>query len=499
MISLFLLKLPDRNFLRLQLLLVLFSCSVFSCKPEKREIRFTNRLQKCKPENASDSVFCGYYSTWENKKAAAGKKIEIYVVVIPAIHSEEKKDPVFFFEGGPGAAASNSLSFYSEPGNPYRQYQDVVLIDVRGTGKSNPLHCNSLEFKAGLQDQFKEMYPGTAVVRCRDSLSKTNDLTQYTTENVVQDLEEIRAWLGYDKVNLYGLSYGTRVAQTYMKLFPESIVSATLWSPVAMNAKMPLFHARFAQDAINKIFDECLKDSLCRSEFPDIKNDFINLMSSWKTKSKQFHYTDQQGLPVSIEIPWPAFHTKIRSLSYHPAGMRTIPFIIHSAAKGDLKPFIKLFPKESVMDDFIAEGFYLCITCAEDVPFITEKEIPALIADTYMGNYRIEQQRRACSLWNSAHLSPDILHPVSSAIPTLILSGGLDPVTPMAWADSIAAGLKNCRIIRIPQMGHLFDGLSNDQCFDTIVADFLRNHDLSRLNDSCISSMTPPEFIITGN
>ena len=145
-------------------------------------------------------------------------------------------------------------------------------------------------------------------------------------------------------------------------------------------------------------------------------------------------------------------------------------------------------------NNFIAEGFYLCVTCTEDVPFIRKNEIESLTASTFMGTYRIDQQQQACVNWVQGIIPLGFLQPVSSAIPTLIITGSLDPVTPPAMAKEIAKTLTNSQLIEIPYMSHMFDGLSNEQCFDNLAIEFLNNPVKKLVDTECIKKMLPPGY-----
>jgi pimeloyl-ACP methyl ester carboxylesterase len=154
---------------------------------------------------------------------------------------------------------------------------------------------------------------------------------------------------------------------------------------------------------------------------------------------------------------------------YEPRTLRQIPFIIHQTYQGNWKPFVSLYSEKGRYSDFLAEGLYLSITCTEDVPFITKREAKRLTKTTFMGMYRIKQQQTACANWSRGNIPDDFLQPVRSDIPVLILAGEYDPVTPVSTAKEIARYLPNSQLIVIPQMSHLFDGLSNEECFDQMV------------------------------
>ncbi|MEP6845440.1 MAG: alpha/beta hydrolase [Panacibacter sp.] len=440
-----------------------------------------------------DSVYEGYYNVFENSSKSSGKKISLYIIVIPSINKTERP-PIFMTEGGPGVSVTNGAAFYADPRNIYRQNNDVVLIDARGTGKSNPLHCFSLQQKENLQEQMDEMYSKEKVKACYELLSNENDLSQYNTTNVVKDLEEVRKWLGYKKIHISGLSYGTKVCLQYVRMYPQVLASAVLWSPVPTYARMPLYHAKFAQQALEKIWQDCKENSGCNQNYPNISTEFINLMQRWKQKPVTYIFEDSSGTEQHVIISWDAFHSKLRSLMYTPAGVRTIPYIVHEAWENNLQPFIDLFPKGKGFNDFIAEGFYLCVTCMEDVPFIDPSQIALTAQYTFTGDYRVLQQIQACANWSKAVVSKEFLLPVKSTVPTLIISGSFDPVTPTSWAKEIAKTLSNSTLVVIPYMSHLFDGLSNEDCFDNMVVDFITYSNNQKLQTGCVNEMKPPVY-----
>ncbi len=475
------------------LLFILMPLIFAACKNEKSPAAL---LRTCMVEGSADSVYCGSLAVWENRSTQTGRKINLSVTVIPALQKDSAGAPIFYLEGGPGVAASESAAFFADKENPYRNYHDIVLIDIRGSGKSNPLNCNSLQFKADLQEQLEEMYPAQAVKECYDSLSTLADLSQYTTSIIAEDMDEVRRWLGYKKINVFGLSYGTKLAQEYMRRFPEAVASVVLFSPVIMNSRIPLYHAAFAQQSLDKLFDGCAKDSACAKTFPDLKKEFSLLMEKGRKQAFVIDHTMADGTKRNLTLSWDAFQTKIRSMLYIPATQCNIPFVVHQAYLDNWKPFLSLFNENPVSDDFISEGLYLCITCAEEVPFIASNEIDSLNRHTFMSTYRIDQQQRACSLWKKGTIPADFLNPVSSSVPTLIISGGNDPVTPTSWAKTIAANLPNSKLVIIPEMAHTFDGLSNEHCFDDMVLGFISNPLNPEWNLNCIEQMKPPAYKI---
>jgi len=475
-----------RKTISFTLFILVFICVQFSNAQQP----FHNKLQLCKPAGALDSVYCGSFAVFENHKTKQGRKINLNIVVIPSFSTSAKKSPVFYFDGGPGIGATKNVDFFSSKENPYRQYHDIVLVDIRGTGGSNPLHCLSLQYKRNIQEHFEEMYPAEAVKSCFDSLSALADLSQYTTTNIATDIEEVRQWLGYGKIIPFGLSYGTRLAQEYIRRFPASVETAVLWSPTSTGSRMPLYHARFAQATLNKLIEDCKTDPLCNNAYPHLEKDFRSLRRRMKNKAIIIKTSDS----VTLALPWHAFQSKIRTQMYEPLKLRQLPFIITEASKGKWQPFVDLYPKESVFDIFSADGLYLSITCAEDVPFISKKEAKRLTKKTFMGDYRVAQQKRACANWIRGEIPADFLEPVRSDIPVLILAGEWDPVTPVSVAKEIQLYLPNSQLIVIPHMSHGMWGLSNEQCLDEMILEFILNGGKTKVNSQCVTTMTPPEY-----
>jgi pimeloyl-ACP methyl ester carboxylesterase len=480
----------------IRLALVLTTAIVtFSCLKEKKQHVAYDRLGKCNSTDLDSTTLCGTLSVFENRQTNTGRKIDLNIIVIPAIHKNQSKAPIFVLEGGPGVSAAIGASFYVDSVNYYREDHDVVLIDVRGTGLSNPLHCRQLQFKENLEQRLDEMYPVSAVKECYDSLSMLADLTQYTTTNMAVDMEEVRKWLGYDKISLYGLSFGTRLAQVYMKMFPDAVESTVLWSPTTTYSKLPLYHAPFAEESMSKLVNDCKKDSLCHLTFPNFDEEFKDLLNRGSGKPFEYKQKQADGKIVTIKIPWHAFNSKIRALMYMPAGLRKIPYLIHQSYLGNWQPFIALYPANASFDDFIADGLYLCVTCTEDVPFITSRELDSLTSNTFVGDYRVKQQQQACDHWTRGTVPDDYFEPLVSQIPTLVFSGYFDPVTPPSMAQQIVQTLPNSFLISIPTMSHTFDGLSNPECFDKIAIDFL-NDPHTRPGSECTSQMLPDKYKI---
>jgi pimeloyl-ACP methyl ester carboxylesterase len=420
-----------------------------------------------------------------------GRKIHLNVVVLPAFDQKRKAEPLFDLEGGPGAASTDAAMFYATSGKEYRRRHDVVLVDQRGTGKSNPL---SAPQKKTPEYYLSEMYPVDYVRNLRKTLERRADLTQYTTSIAMDDLDDVRAWLGYDRINLFGLSYGTRAALVYLRHHPERVRTATLMGVAPTYLKMPMYHAEAAARAMDLLLQQCEKDAHCQQAFPQIRDDWANLLAQLGRAPARVEYSPpDKSAATTVEIQRGVFAEKIREWMYNRDSASRIPLIIHQAAHRDWAPFLRDAISPSI-PDFIADGMYLCVTCAEDVPFIDQAEAERLNANNPFGNYRIFQQTRACNMWPRGRIPENFTEPVSSNVPVLIFSGNMDPVTPPQRGEEVARYLPNSRHVIVPQAGHGVDGLTDPGCVDRLIIEFMGTGDAQRLDISCVERMAPPPF-----
>ncbi|MEN3335474.1 MAG: hypothetical protein V7641_4839 [Blastocatellia bacterium] len=453
-------------------------------------------LKPCKLQGIEEELLCGKLSVFENRQSQTGRKIDLNVVVMPALDSGQHDAPLFDLQGGPGIAATPQAKWYTTDLKEYRRHREVVLVDQRGTGASNPLYCGDDESSGYL----REMYPVKYVQDCRRKLEQVADLTQYTTPIAMDDLDDVRRWLGYDKINLIGLSYGTRAALVYMRQHPEPVRSAVLIGVAPTNAKLPLYHSRNAQRAMNLLLDECANDVACNKAYPHVRQEWVAVLDQLGRQPARLKYTfPKTRKEVEVEIHRDRFAEVLRSQLYTPPGARRLPFIIHHAAQGNFIPFLRLAISDGSSSDAlpaIADGMYLSVTCAEDVPLIDPQEAERINKGTFFGNYRVVQQRRACQYWPQARLPKGYDEPIVSNAPVLIFSGRMDPVTPAEWATEVAAHLPNSLHIVIRHHAHVPDGLTHIECLDKVTLEFLRRDSVKGLDTACLDQMLPPPFLI---
>ncbi|HEU5246374.1 MAG TPA: alpha/beta fold hydrolase, partial [Candidatus Udaeobacter sp.] len=213
-----------------------------------------SKLEPCRLDGIDEELLCGKLTVFENRETRTGRTIDLNIVVLPAFNQKTKAEPVFTLAGGPGASSAEGADFYAGPGKDYRRRHDVVCVDQRGTGKSNRL---AIPQEKTPSYYLSEMYPIDYVREMRHALEQRADLTKYTTSIAMDDLDDVRAWLGYDKINLLGGSYGTRAELVYMRRHPEHVRSAILLAVAPTDLRMPLHHAEAAARAMDMLLGEC--------------------------------------------------------------------------------------------------------------------------------------------------------------------------------------------------------------------------------------------------
>jgi pimeloyl-ACP methyl ester carboxylesterase len=325
---------------------------------------------------------------------------------------------------------------------------------------------------------YRPLYPRDSVARCRRSLERDADLAQYGTDAAVADLDAVRAALGYDRIDLFGISYGTLVELRYLAAHPDRVRAAVLVSVAPPSSMPPRYHAEAAERGLRALFDRCAADPACGAAFrpeADIRRALARLPTV-------------KGAP-SREI----FMEKLRTLMYQPTTAFQIPYIVHRAAAGNLAPFIKL-TRAGPGGLHYYDGMLLSVTCSESFGLFDYRTAAAAARKTRFGDYRLRRQYDACAVWPKASVRPDFLAPVRAKTPVLIVSGLIDPVTPFAWAATEAGNLTNSRHVLIPAMGHVFDGLDHIECFDSMVLRFLDTGDPDGVDTRCVATMTAPPF-----
>lgn len=432
---------------------------------------------------------CGVLTVPENRGTPGSRSIDLRVVVLPAISRGAAPEPLFLLAGGPGQAASEAFTPLLPALSQVNQTRDIVLVDQRGTGGSNPLSCpaeaEGLETSSGAPDD------PAVQAWWRDCLASLDaDPSQYTTEIAARDLDEVRAALGYERVNLLGVSYGTRAALTYLRRFPERVRALVLDGVAPPEMAIGAAMGRDGQRALDLIFDACAADAACAAAFPQLRADFAALLERLAAEEPSVRLDDPYtGAPAEVRLSRELASVTIHGLSYAPETAALLPLLIHTAQReGDLRPLAaqSLITSRQLADQ-IALGMRSSVLCAEDAP-----RYPAAAApEGYLGDLMPRALGSACAVWPRGEVGPDFAAPIASDTPALLLSGERDPVTPPAYGEAVAAGLPNSLHLVAAGQGHnvFFRG-----CLPTVVAQFLEAGSAAGLDTSCVGRLGPPPF-----
>jgi pimeloyl-ACP methyl ester carboxylesterase len=428
------------------------------------------------------------------------------VAILPAVRPVPAPDPVFWLEGGPGVSAIRDTSWWHD--SPLRVERDLVFVDLRGINGSVKLDCDLFDRadreKRGVSRYLgPDMYPLAAVKQCRDRLSGIADLRQYHVASMMADLDDVRAHLGYDRINLVGASGGSRAALVYLHRHPDRVRAMVLISVVAPTDYIPLNFARDAQHALEGVVDECAQDAECHRAYPDVLGDVkraFALANQGATAEIADPATDAQSVAAATRIRVPVSASivaeALRSFLYGASGASELPYLIHAAANGDFRALV-----ERVLGSRMASGsglgVYFSSTCTEDLPWVDWEQGVAAARGTFLGISRLRQQRDACNIWPRGTLPTDHRMPVRSSVPTLLVSGELDPVSPPAQALAVARGLSNSLLITVPSAGHANvlpvaendNALANIDCVSKLQVDVIRQGRVAGLDTRCVDTI----------
>jgi pimeloyl-ACP methyl ester carboxylesterase len=454
-------------------------------------------LAPCRLPGLDEEARCGTFAVPENRAAPNGRTLRIPLVVIPAT-GEATSDPIVYVAGGPGDSSIRGAAGMAHAFASLRDSRDLLLVDTRGIGGDDRLFCAELAERGNLQGFYDEFLPPEKVARCRARLAARYDLTQFTTSAGVDDLEAVRRALGYGKLNLFGVSYGTRFVLDFLRRHPGSVRTATLVGVDPPTEHGPLNFARFAQQALDATFADCAGEPACAAAFPDLPGALARALERLDQGPVAVTLADpESGAPIPLEIHRAAFAQSLRYMLYQPPTALLVPLAVHEAGRGNFAPIAEnalLFFQMAAAD--FADGYYLSATCGEDVPFIADAAIPAAVEGTFLGDFRIRQQRAACAAWVAMPRDPDFVRPVASEVPVLLLSGERDPVTPAHLGEQALATLPNGLHLVLPDANHDYAGLVGADCPDRIAAAFVAAGAARGLDTSCVAAMRRPPYLL---
>lgn len=434
---------------------------------------------------------CGRLKVYEDTDTGSGRQIELFVAVVPAVSRAPQGDPLFLLAGGPGEAATETFPMFMGVFDKIRQKRDIVLFDQRGTGQSNPLKCPSpAENIEPTTDDFDIDTVKKEMAACLAAFDA--DPRLYTTRQAVSDLEQVRRALGYEKMNLLGVSYGSRLALAYLRAHPERVATVTLDGINPIDWELGPHNPENAGRAVDLILERCEEDEACSRAFPHVRAEFDQVIRSLEEKPTEINLAHPiSGDLQTVHLTRQRVATTILLNTYSPENSAMLPLMIHAAAQGDYRGLAAHYLSSmDSLEKAIADGMYLSVLCSEDAPFYP-RENPD--SDSYLP-VRLDLLKQQCELWPHEPAPAEWKQPVRAEAPVLILSGEADPITPPSNGEQIARTLPNSLHLVTPEMGH---GQFYRGCVPRVITTFIQQGSLENLDTSCADTIQAPPFFLT--
>ncbi|HEY2630624.1 MAG TPA: alpha/beta hydrolase [Usitatibacter sp.] len=473
------------------LLLAAAAClALAACNSNQEAPRSRIALQSCRLPGVDSAVRCGTYEVWEDRAAKSGRRIKLNIAVIPARISARETDPMFVFAGGPGQGAVSIAAQVQGIFSRLNDTRDVVLIDQRGTGKSHPLECANKE--QPVQAMFEDALPERLVERCLEGLDA--DPRQYITTIAVADIDEVRDALGYNRINVWGASYGTRFALEYLRRYGDHVRSVVLDGVAPSTMKLPLSFVADGEAALGKLIDACDAEERCRKAYPNLRETIESMKGRLAQASTRVSIQDPRTAGrASISVTENVYLSSLFRPLYVAELASLLPYGVAAAEEGDFNP---LLAQNLQLVDSVAEnlsvGLHLSVVCAEDIPRITPEDL-AHAAGSFFGTALVDDFVRACRRWPAGKVPADFYEPVRSDVPVLIFSGGIDPATPPYHAEEVARTLTKSRHFIAPWIGH---GVSTHGCAPRLIESFVRAGSVDGLDGKCLEKIPRPLFLL---
>lgn len=452
-------------------------------------------FERCFVRGEERAAKCKQVEVPVNWDEPNGQKIHINMAIIPAKGGFSEADPFVLFAGGPGQAATDYAALISVAFDEINERRDVILIDQRGTGGSHQLQCDFDVVTSGQGIGYiSPEDTREAITQCAASHEDV-DIRYFTSFDAIKDVEHIREMLGIAQFNIWGGSYGTRIGLLYMKLHPTSIRTAILDGVTSPNSKIFDLSPKGAQDAFTSLADDCAADTACYAAFGNINATFDGLLKKYRDNPEQMQVLN----PITAEWMEGEMNETlladiVRTSLYQPSRASILPFALSQAEGGNFKPLFALtLDGLSWAGDTMAMGLTLSVLCSEDLPRHTDAGAALAGKGSFHKDFYYKFWRAACDSWKIRDVIDGYTDPITVDVPTLVLSGGIDPVTPPMSAEYAVKNLPNVLHLIAPKSGH---NVSPFGCAPDIMGDFVDSGSLEGLEGTCLTKPIRPAFLI---
>ena len=454
------------------------------------------RFAACSDPSAPPGTRCGTYTVVEDRDSGQGRTLDLNFVVVPNTGGKAARHAIVFLAGGPGQASVNGAAPMAQWLAELRADRDLLLVDQRGTGASNPLRCPYQDEQRRFSEYLADPFAVGRLAECRAALERRADLTRYTSPYAADDLDELRAALGYESLDLIGGSYGTRLALVYARRHPAGARTLTLLGPAPLDARIPFRLARDFDAALYGSFADCAADAACAAAFPDLAGDLRRALERVAAGVPPVTIT-AAGKPAEVTVSRQLVLQALRYMLYHPTTQIGMPYALHRAAEGDFEPVAAFAAMIGNAFNRDSDALYLSVTCAEDVARFDLEEGRAAAAGTLLGSLRVDHQKAACALWPTGRLPADYHQPFQVQTPALVLVGERDPATPPDWGREVAASLPNGVLVIVPRAGHeTIDGLLGVDCLDAAPKRLIATGTTAGMDVSCAAAAKLPPYTL---
>ena len=448
-------------------------------------------LKPCFIDRISEKSMCATVKMPLDHRGAVEGEIDLHVAIVPSLSSQVSEDPLVIFNGGPGQASSEIGGFVKVAFKAIREHRDIILIDQRGTGLSTPIQCDADESQ-DLSKGYNVADHSSSIKECRSKHALP--VEYFTMENVVADTHLILNKLGYNHVNLWGVSWGTRTAVHYLRRYPEHVRSVMLDG--VLPPDVGIFETDFASAtrALDMLTKACNESVECFQAYGDV-GALVERLAQ-KAREGNLRYVGNDpilGDPVDVKLDFISLVQNIRGLLYAPQKATMLPMALKKLDEGDGRSFVALISDGVMMSKSMYLGATLSLLCGEEVPRVTPEQAKAMSLGHFTRDSYHQYWSTSCAEWPSKAGDDDIHQPLLSSVPMLVLSGELDPVTPPSMGEHIVKSFEDSRHIIVNGVGH---AVSYKGCMPKILGAFLKNTDVGQLDVSCLDKMKRPAFAV---
>ena len=445
----------------------------------------------------STAAWCADFPVPENRDDPHGRIIKLKLAVLRTSAQVPSPDMLVFLAGGPGQAATAEASTVASMLQPLRGHRDVLLLDQRGTGGSNALTCKDSDEITAKDDEDSDDVGKirNAAAACLKQISAHADPRYYTTTVAAQDLEDVRRALGAPALDLIGVSYGTRMAQQYLMHYPDAVRSVVLDSSVPNTLALGESFAETLDEALKLQFARCTAEPACKQRFGDPDQTLYQLRDALRANPHTVSFRDPETYrAVKRVLNESSLASVVRMFAYTPPTAALLPMSIDAAAHGDVGPLLgqaKILSGD--LSELMGSGMQYSVICSEDADLLTPRPQDE---QTILGTKMVDSLKAICSVWPKGMRPANFHQPLKTDKPMLLLAGQYDPVTPPRYADEIAKGLSNARVLVLKGQAH---SVMAAGCAPKLIKQFVEKLDPKALDASCLDLLQPTPIFIDFN